>query len=241
MSSPQPISFPTTQWTLIAQIKGADPKATEQALEEICRTYRYPLYGFARRFGLDAHDAEDALHDFLLSLLQRQTLNTADEARGRLRSLLMTAFRHFLLTRQAGLRTQRRGGAVPHLSLDQLGDEARYAQEAPSESPELFYDRKWARELLDLVLRKLGEVYESQGRGGLFRALAPILKESGTGRGQNLAALAASLQLSDTALRTALSRLRKDYREMLLAQVGRTLEDPAQSREEAEYLISLFR
>ena len=90
-------NFPTTAWTLISRIRSRDEKVAARALDEICAQYHYPLYCYIRRRGLDHHDAQDALHDFLAKLLRLETFENAQEEKGRLRSLLAAALSRFLI------------------------------------------------------------------------------------------------------------------------------------------------
>ena len=49
------------------------------------------------------------------------------------------------------------------------------------------------------------------------------------------------LRLSDGALRTALSRLRSRFRELVRAEVARLLDDPAEVDDELAHLLRVLR
>src|SRR5205823_3321963 len=52
------IAFTTTQWSVVLNAQGESPSAQE-ALEKLCRTYWWPLYGFVRRQGYSPEEAQD--------------------------------------------------------------------------------------------------------------------------------------------------------------------------------------
>ena len=231
--------FPTTHWTLVAKLRDGSEAEARQALEVICTNYRYPLYCFARRSGLGPHDAEDALHDFLERMIERSSLRAADASKGRLRNFMLTSFQHALINRNRRCRTLKQGRQYPHMSIEEA-DEARYQHENMADSPERLYDRKWAIQMLRVTLDRLKEEFVKQGKEALFAALAPILSSDGSGHGRDLASLAAGLDMEEGALRTALSRLRKRYRKLLLEEVSRTVEQEQEVADEVAYLLRLF-
>jgi DNA-directed RNA polymerase specialized sigma24 family protein len=57
---------------------GTDPQAA-MALEQLCRTYWYPLYAFLRREGHSPEDAQDLVQGFFLHLLQKDILRTGEK------------------------------------------------------------------------------------------------------------------------------------------------------------------
>lgn len=164
--------FPATHWTLVQRLHSGDSAVVRRALDDLCAQYHYPLYCYLRRRGLSYEDAEDALHDFLAKLLRLDAFAQADATKGRLRSFLATMLQRFLINwrRDHAERYQES-------SLDDLprADEAeeRYQQEQFTEhdTPEIIFDRKWGRELLVRVLRRLGESYAHKGKAALFKAL----------------------------------------------------------------------
>jgi RNA polymerase sigma-70 factor (ECF subfamily) len=229
--------FPTTRWTLIARLKSADASEVRLALDEICRQYYYPLYCFVRRRGLEHHDAQDALHDFLAKLLRTGTLADADEARGRLRALLATALSRFLINwRRDNAHRDR------ELSVDADAAEERYRHERFTEhdTPERLFERKWGHELIQRILRRLGADYAGREKSPLFQALQPVLLAGGSLRGHDAPRLAESLGMTEGALRVALNRLLKDFRALLEAEVLQTVEREEDVDAEIEYLLRVF-
>ena len=234
-------TFPTTRWTLVARLRSGDAEVARRALEDLVTQYRYTLYAYIRRRGLAHHDAEDALHDFLLRLLKAHALEDAEEARGRLRGYLGTALGRFLANwRRDGAR---RGAVIEELPAEAAsGDETRYAKERFSEedTPQRVFERKWGHALMGRVMERLKARCSEQGKEALFAALRPVLLGGGSLRGHDATAIAASLGISEGTLRVALSRHLRDYRKVLEEEVQQTVADPADVADEIAYLMALF-
>src|SRR5262245_29617742 len=159
--SPQPgpadaRRFATTRWSLVAAaVQGHSPKAQE-ALATLCQIYWYPLYAYARRRLSGMHDAQDLTQAFFAELLEKDYLQAADRRRGKFRSFLLTAFKHFLSRQRERDHAQKRGGSRPLLSLDFQDGERRYLREPPDPTtPETVYERRWALEILEQALARL--------------------------------------------------------------------------------------
>ena len=235
--------FPSTHWTLIARIKSTDESEVAKALDEICTQYHYPLYCYLRRRGCNHHDAQDVLHDFLARLLRHRALERVDEDRGRLRGYLSLAInRHLLTWKQSAAQRTQQASECP-LSLDFKAIEDRYHREkfSAADTPDLIFERKWATEMLQHVITKLGDLYHKKGRAELFTTLRPVLESGGSLRGDDSTALAARAGLSEPALRTALSRLLREFRDILRAEVRLTLENAEEIPDELAYLMGLFQ
>lgn len=205
---------------------------------------------------LRAHDAQDVLHDFLLLIFRRRSLENLEQSRGRLRGWLSTAIsRHFAEWRRS---ESRRECSVRSLSgqpaetaevtrfergLEFEAIEARYCREKfrDDDTPDRVFEREWVLTLLHHVIDDLGRKYEQRARGALFTALRPVLEAGGSLRGEDTAALAAPLGMSQGALRVALARLMREFREALRAEVRLTVEHGDDVRDELAYLLSVFR
>jgi RNA polymerase sigma factor (sigma-70 family) len=229
--------FPDLSWTLIRRLRSRDTVEARTALDELCQQYHYPLYCYIRRRGFDHHEAEDALHGFLARLLQGSALSEADEAKGHLRALITTALHRYLIN-------WRRDSARREASLPLDGDiaEARYRKErfADDETPDLVLERKWAQELMERVLKLVELDYEANGKQTLFAALHPVIAAGGSLRGHDGESIAKSLGMKQGTLRVALSRLLKDYRTVLQAEVFRTVSRAEDVDAEIDYLRRLF-
>ena len=235
--------FPATHWTLIARVRSADADVATAALDELCAQYHYPLYCYLRRHGCAHHDAQDVLHDFLSRLCRVRAFDRLEEARGRLRGYLSTALgRHLHEWRTSELR---REAAIPGpgFAIDFEASADRYQREhfTDADTPDRVFERKWALELLRQAIDTLAIRYEARGRGATFAVLRPVLEAGGSLRGEDTPELAARLGLSEDALRAALARLLRDFREVMQAAVRLTVEDAAEVDWELVYLMSLFQ
>lgn len=217
---PHNAEFPTTHWTLIARLKSGDQEASQKALDELCAQYHYPLYCYIRWRGLNHHDAQDALHDFLSKLLRLDSLKTADMEKGRLRTFLATALQRFLISRH---RDQCKADRTFSLEDD---SEGRFKSEdfADVRTPEKALERTWAATILQGALQDTVATEAEAGRGEQFRALEPFLSLDGAST--NYATLAQTLGVSEVAARQAVKRLRDRFRVHLRQRVAETLSRP---------------
>jgi len=238
-AAPRGDIFATTHWTVVlAAGQSASPDAGV-ALEELCRTYWYPLYAYVRRQGHTREDAEDLTQAFFATLLAKNYLAGLSSDRGRFRAFLLAALKHFLANEWDRANRQKRGGGVPHLSLDYQAADTRYVVDpADHLSPDKLYDRAWAMTLLEKVVARLRAESTAAGRAGQFEQLKFFLMVDS----QNIpyADTAAALLLSEGAVRVAVHRLRRRYRELLQLEIVQTLADPAQAGEEMRALLGAF-
>lgn len=235
--------FPSTRWTLIGLIREGQSTMIAKALEEICGAYWYPLYVYARRFGLDETDAKDAVQDVFARLLTENRMASADSAKGRLRTFLLTILRNEIGQNRRKGQAEKRGSNVPKVSLDLTDAEGRYLHEPMSSdaTPEGAFERKWALEVLETARRRLRESYVARGNAAMYDALSPALMEGERWSGHHEASR--RLGMSEGALKVALHRMRKHFREQLLAEVRLTLDDSADEAElkrELAHLRGLF-
>lgn len=203
------------------------------ALDELCAAYWFPLYCFARRRGLDAPDAEDATQDFFARILEKETLANADPERGRLRTFLLTAFQRYLINFDAHRFAQKRGGRIAAISLDDA--ESSYHREPADENtPEKLFHRSWALSVLGATLDALATEWSAEEKAATFEALRPFLGFDQEESGPSYATVADRLGISAGAIRVAVHRMRKRYREILFAQIAETLDEPTPKAIEEE-------
>ncbi len=235
--APEPPLFATTRWSVIARAKGEPGDEAHDALTTLCESYWYPIYAFLRRRAGDAERARDLTQGFFTHLLDKGDLRRADPERGRFRSFLLTAARNYAANVHAAEGALKRGGGEECLSLDFATAEGRFRLEAVEhETPEHLFEVAWARALLGRAMDRLRGHYEDSGRAALFEALQGSL--AGLADGTSLAALAAGLGMTEGAVKTALSRLRRRYREHLRAEIAETVADPAEIEDEIRALFA---
>ncbi len=232
-------AFPPTRWTMVLAVRSSDEPAAAAALAEICRIYWRPIYSFLRRQGNSPHDAEDLTQGFFASLLERESLATVDEAKGRLRSFLLVALKRFATNQYEHGRAQRRGGGALHVPIDTAHAEDHYTEEpATSVTPEMIFERQWALTLLDTVLTSLRENYAHDGREGVFDALKNRLSTDGDP--QSLASVAESLGMTEAATKVAVFRMRQRYKRLLQEHIAQTVDSPSEVDDEIAHLFKVF-
>lgn len=241
--------FATTHWSVVlaaGRDRAADARA---ALGELCQTYWYPLYAFVRRQVGNVHDAQDLTQAFFARLLEQDLVAVADPQRGKFRAFLLTACRRFLLNEGKKRRALKRGGGRLQIDLD--AGESRYSLEPVDHAtPEKLYDRQWAVTLLAKVLDRLRAELAAAGKADHFELFQPLLgaiaaKHAAAGEavgkagaaGGAYAEIAARLDLTADAAKTAAHRLRRRYKELLRAEIGRTVSGPGEVEDEIRSLF----
>jgi len=209
----------------------------QQALETLCRTYWFPLYAYLRRQGYDSHRAEDYVQAFFAGLLAKHGLRLADPKRGKFRSFLLASMKHFLSNERARARAKKRGGGRKVLSLDIQNAESQYALEPRDElSPEKIFERSWALTVLDRTMARMQDEAISTNKQKLFDHLKVHLtaeKSSVPYRD-----VAAELDMAESAVRVAVHRLRRRYRELLRDEIAQTVTSDDQIDEEIRDLFA---
>lgn len=231
--------FDTTHWSAVLEAAGESSPAAQGALEKLCHAYWYPLYVHVRRLGWGAEESKDLTQQFFARLLERKYLQLADPVRGRFRSFLLTSLKHFLATEWHKARAQKRGGDRPTISWDDFDPEERYRLE-PTEplTPDRIYEKRWAGILLESVLGRLQSEYTKAGRDAEFAQLKSFVW--GDGNPGTYAEVAAQLRMEENALKVAVHRLRKRFREQLRLEVSRTVSSPEEVDAELRHLRSLL-
>jgi RNA polymerase sigma factor (sigma-70 family) len=227
--------FPTTRWTLV--VAAADPQRKEarSALVSLCEGYWYPLYAYLRRRGYPADQAQDLTQEFFIRVLEGRYLDRADPEKGRFRSFILTSLKFFVADEEDRQRAQKRGGGVV-LPLELSSGEDRYQREpAHDETPERIFERRWALSVLDRVVERLRDEFVQHGRPEHFERLKMFL----LGKSEApYAALAREMNTSEGALKVAIHRLRKRYRELFRQEIADTVADPGEVESELRFLAA---
>ncbi len=239
----QPASFPNTRWTLIQTLRDGSEVDVRAANETLCRAYWEPLYAVARYERLTEHDAQDAVQGFFVTLLRRDTFAKADASQGKLRNLLLKAFNNYRLNEWHKDQCIKRGKGAWHVSLDDFDSaESRLCKELqqPGLSVEKIYAREWARSVLGRSLTVLGDLYTQRNQAERFILLKDCLVQEEDA--VSLDALAVSVKMQPGTVRTALYRMRTQYRECVERELATTLDtsDPGLIRQELEEMFQAF-
>ena len=231
--------FAATHWTVVLAAGQRHTPQSDHALEELCKTYWFPLYAYVRRRGHAKEDAEDSVQAFFERFLAKDYLEGLSAERGRFRAFLLASLKHFLANEWDKSQRRKRGGGAEHLSLDWQTADTKFQVAARNEpSPDLAYDREWALALLARVIERLQVENAAEGKGALFEQLKVFLM---AGKGETAhAQVAAALGMEEGAVRVAVHRLRKRYRQLLRDEIANTLSDPAMVDEEMRALFGAF-
>jgi len=235
--SPAPSAFATTHWTRVLEARGDSPEA-QAALSDLSAAYYAPVLAFIRRTGRDEEEARDLTQEFFARLLARHGLDTVNPQLGRFRSFLLGAVKHFLADMQERARRLKRGAGQAHESIDPGTDTSPGLQLADENTPgpDREFDRRWALTVLDRALAALAEEHRTAGKSEHFNVLKPWL----TGDLENFsqADAARQLGLNEGAVKVAIHRLRRRFRELVKTEIGRTLNDPSQVADELACLVA---
>jgi DNA-directed RNA polymerase specialized sigma24 family protein len=225
-------SFHPTHWTLVLCSRGQGEEA-KAALSDLCAAYYEPVVSFLRREGRTDDAARELAHAFFESVLT-SGLGAPDPERGRFRSYLLGALKHFLSKKRDTALAGKRGGGAEHVPLVLETDTALDLAMPGLADNTLAFDREWAHALIARALDSLEREHEN--KIGLFNNLKPWLA-AGTEISQ--AEAARTLGMSETALKVAIHRLRTRFRELIRSEVAITVNDPAEVGEELRHLIAV--
>jgi RNA polymerase sigma factor (sigma-70 family) len=227
--------FATTRWSLVLAAGRRSSDRSTDALASLCETYWYPVYAFIRRQGHDTDAARDLTQEFFARVLEKNYFGAADPARGRFRAFLLTSIRHFLSNERDRARALKRGGATPALSLDVETAEGTYQLEGQDDlTPEKLFDARWATLLLDRALARLQHAYAASGKSATFDRLKGFL--TGDSADVPYAEAARSLDSTEAAVKVAVHRLRRRFREALIEEITETVSSPADVDAELRHL-----
>lgn len=230
--------FATTHWSIVLSAADQETPGATAALETLCRTYWYPLYAYVRREGLNPEDAQDATQEFFASLLRRNSLTRVAPEKGRFRSFLLAAMRHFLSDQRDRAQTIKRGGRAVIFSMDAQEAEERYRVEPVDHlDAEKIYERRWAMTLLQQAVVRLRDEMAAAGKAELFERLKGFVSGDREVKCGDVSAL---LGMSEGATKSAVHRLRQRYRELVREEIAHTVADPAEIDSEIAYLIELL-
>jgi RNA polymerase sigma-70 factor (ECF subfamily) len=229
-------AFVTTHWSVVLSARDkASPQAAE-ALEKLCRAYWYPLYAHVRWLGYSPHDAEDLTQEFFVRLLRNDVLDAVERERGRFRSFLLMALKRFVSDEWDRARAQKRGGGLRPVPLDAVEAECRYQSEPAQLPADRMYERRWALTLLAQTMARLRAEFERAGHGDDFERLKRFLTSDK--REIPYAEAARELNMGEGALRVAVHRLRKRFRELFREEIAHTVARAEDVEEEFRHLLA---
>jgi RNA polymerase sigma factor (sigma-70 family) len=231
--------FATTHWSVVLAAQGPSP-AADEALEKLCRIYWRPIYGFLRRKGVDPEEAKDLTQGFFALLLERRDLDTVRKEKGRLRSYLLTALKHFLTNEHNRAMAIKRGEGQRLIPLEDLHERERVGFEpTDARAADQIYERRWALTVLDQVLARLGDEYRAADNIQLFDRLQKSLTDEPDR--PSPADTAREFGMTESAVRQASYRFRQRYRQLLREEIAHTVMGPGDIEDELRHLVAVLR
>ncbi|MGI9241231.1 MAG: RNA polymerase sigma factor [Verrucomicrobiales bacterium] len=232
-------AFPPTSLTEVIKSLGDDP-GSQKALASLCSKYWYPLYAFLRRGGHSTEDAQDLTQGFFAEFLSGRGFAGFDPERAKLRTYMLGALKHYESNSRREKAALKRGGGYEFVSFDWMTAERWYgAEPAHIDSPDTIFHRRWAITLLGTAHEILRESYEKKDKSELFEALHIFLDGKPDNSSQEESA--ARLGMSLAATKMAISRMRDQRRQIMRAEIGKTVASPEQIDGEIAHLIGLFQ
>jgi RNA polymerase sigma factor (sigma-70 family) len=227
--------FEATHWSLIILARDS----SGAALGKLCESYRQPLLVWLKNRNYTSHDAEDLLQGFFLQLLDRNFLNSVAQDKGKFRTFLLKCLKNYLNDQHDKFSAAKRGAGKALASLDETADGLRVYEPAGHEaSPDLEYDRAWARTVLRNAVTRLERDCARQGHQALYSALQPVMLAD-----ENAAPyreIGQTLGMTETAVKTAAHRIRIRLRGLIREEVLHTITNEQDLEQEVRYLIELF-
>lgn len=244
----QPEPFADTHWSVIlaAERTQTDPEFARAALAQLCETYWSPLYTYVRGHGYSVHDAQDLIQDFFAYLIEHKIYARTDRQKGKFRSFLLASLKHFLSHARDREQTLKRGGGRDFIPLDEgRAEEAESLFQTHSSSggstlPEdKLFEQTWAKTLIARALDRAAAAYKAEGQQGMFETFQTFLTV-GADPLPTYSELAARLAVAESTVRSRVTRLRARYREMLRAEVRRTVDTEAEVNQELHELLRVL-
>jgi len=233
------VAFTTTHWSVVLEAQGESP-AAQEALEKLCRIYWRPIYSFLRRKGTGQEEAEDLTQGFFALLLERRDFSAVRKEKGRLRSYLLAALKHYLADERRRAMAIKRGKGERLIPLEELSVERRSEMEpADPVTAELIYERRWASTVLERVLNLLRDDYAATRNAALFDSLTQLLPDEPGAPSR--ADIAAQFGMTENAVTQAFHRFRKRYQSLLRQEIAHTVATPGDIEDELRHLIAVVR
>ena len=231
-------AFVTTHWSVVILAGSQSNPGADKALEQLCRTYWYPLYAFVRRRGYPFEKAQDLTQEFFVRLLEKEFLVKADRSRGKFRTFLLAALKNFLAHRSEKDRAAKRGGDRIHFSIHATEGEERYlAEPIENMTPDKLYEKRWATTVIEQALQDLRTEYKQTDKQALFERLKDHIWGD---RSASYAEIAEQFNMNEGSVKAAAFRLRKRFAQALRRVISNTVHSPEAVEKELKTLIETF-
>jgi len=225
--------FATTHWSVVVEAANSQSPEAASAMEQLCRTYWYPLYAFVRRKGHNHEDTSDLTQAYFTKFLEKHFLKSVDADLGKFRTFLLTSMNHFLANESDKSQAQKRGGGRRVISFEEAAAEGRYRLEPVEHTtPETLFERRWAETVVGVVLDRVAAETEEKR----FAVLKRFSLEDK--RAISLDEAVAELGMSVPAMTSAIHRLRARFSALLVEEVSNTVRSPDAVEPELRHLLA---
>ena len=240
MSASEPVAgFRPTLWTVVLRAKDPGAPDRRDALERLFQTYWKPVYFLIRRTR-DAEEAQDIAQGFFTAFLEKDFLKSVEREKGKFRTFLCVALRHYMADEYDRSIAQKRGGGRTPLSLDFARAETEISRvPAGKDDPDKYFQRQWALEVIKRALQALRAEFQASDRLAEFEAISLYLSAGGKDAPSH-ADLATRLSLSESDVNNRVHRLRQRYRELILDEVRSYSDSEEEAQQEVRDLFSAF-
>jgi RNA polymerase sigma-70 factor (ECF subfamily) len=240
MTTSEPVAgFRPTLWTMVLRAKDPTAPDRREALERLFQTYWKPIYFHIRRTH-DAEAAQDIAQGFFTTFLEKDYLKTVEREKGKFRTFLCVALRHYMADENDRARARKRGGGKLPLSLDFARAETEISRvPAAKDDPEKLFQRQWALEVIKRSLQALRSEFLASDRLAEFEAISLYLSAGGK-EAPSHGDLAKRLGISESDVNNRVHRLRHRYRELILEEVRSYSDSEEEAQQELRDLFSAF-
>jgi RNA polymerase sigma factor (sigma-70 family) len=229
--------FATTHWSVVLSAVDSSSPQYKQSLKILCQTYWFPLYAYLRRHGYNTHEAQDCTQDFFMNMIEKDSLRLVNPDRGKFRSYILSALKHFMADRSDRARARKRGGGKTLFSLDLENAEDQYELEPVDQlSPERLFERMWALTLLQKAMNRLETEFSSMEKQKVFEQIVIYLAPAQEALSYH--ETAAKVDMTEGAVKVAVHRLRKRYQELLREEIAQTVSTEGEIDEEIQELFT---
>lgn len=222
-------AFNHTRWSLVAAVRDGAEDSTRNPLEELSRSYRFPVYACIRRHGYPPVAAWRMTARFFAVLAEQIRLQPP-AGFGRFRVFLFDRLQRFLAEGAA----VDADGAAPNGEIDAL-EQRMISELTGSGRPDAIFERSFGLQVLARSRERLAEETRRSERGTMYERLAPYLTAEpppGT-----VPRLAVELGIGTLAVQVAIKRLRQRFRELVEAELAETVTSPLELEAERAALL----
>jgi hypothetical protein len=217
---------PATAPSRWAVALGNDGALGRKARHQLLAGYWYPAYAYLVASGVSIDEAPTLVESLIAAIVEE----------GSRESEAVPRFREFLLSRtKAALDGEPR--REPVIVINRKWALERFGSE-PAKAPTALFQRRWALTVLEFTLTVMEREYTAQNKLPLYNEIAGFL---GYGEAEDRYDVPAKrLDMSTSAVRLAVDKLRQRYRDVVRAQIADTLLRPEDVEDEMKTLLGLL-